>query len=60
MNTLLLRIYARGQKTEGTRQGTRDPWVPYLECQMVSFQTKNPTLGKFGRALDWKMFIYIL
>jgi hypothetical protein len=23
---------------------------------MVSFQTKDPTLGKFWRALDWKMF----
>jgi hypothetical protein len=24
-------------------------------CQMVSFQTKNPNLGKFWRAWDWKM-----
>jgi hypothetical protein len=28
-------------------------------CQMVSFQTKNPNLGKFWWALDWKMLIYI-
>jgi hypothetical protein len=27
-------------------------------CQMVSFQTKNPNLGKFRRALDWKMLIH--
>jgi hypothetical protein len=28
-------------------------------CQMGSFQTKNPNLGKFWRdALDWKMLIY--
>jgi hypothetical protein len=27
---------------------------------MVYFQTKNPNLGKFGRALDWKMFIYFM
>jgi hypothetical protein len=27
-------------------------------CQMVSFRTKNPNLGKFWRALDGKMFIY--
>jgi hypothetical protein len=27
-------------------------------CQMVCFQTKNPNLRKFWRALDWKMFIY--
>jgi hypothetical protein len=26
---------------------------------MVSFQTKNPNLGKFWRALDWKMLIYL-
>jgi hypothetical protein len=28
-------------------------------CQMVSFQTKNTNLGKFWRARDWKMLIYI-
>jgi hypothetical protein len=26
-------------------------------CQMVSFQTKNPNLGKFWMTLDWKMLI---
>jgi hypothetical protein len=26
-------------------------------CQMVCFQTKNPNLGKFWRALDWKKLI---
>jgi hypothetical protein len=25
---------------------------------MVYFQTKNPNLGQFRRALDWKMLIY--
>jgi hypothetical protein len=29
-------------------------------CQMVSFQTKNPTSGKIERALDWKMLIYFM
>jgi hypothetical protein len=29
-------------------------------CQMVSFQTKNPNLGKFWRVLDWKMLIYFM
>jgi hypothetical protein len=24
-------------------------------CQMVCFRTKNPNLGKFWRALEWKM-----
>jgi hypothetical protein len=27
---------------------------------MVCFQTKNPNLGKFWRALDWKMLIYFM
>jgi hypothetical protein len=25
---------------------------------MVCFQTKNPSLGKFWRALEWKMLVY--
>jgi hypothetical protein len=29
-------------------------------CQMVCFQTKNTNLGKFLRALDWKMMIYYM
>jgi hypothetical protein len=27
----------------------------YQGCQMVSFQTENTNLGKFWRALEWKM-----
>jgi hypothetical protein len=27
---------------------------------MVRFQTKNPTLGKFWRALEWKRLVYSL
>jgi hypothetical protein len=27
---------------------------------MVCFQTKNTNLGKFWRALDWKMYIYFM
>jgi hypothetical protein len=29
-------------------------------CQMVSFQTKIPNLGKFWRALNGKMLIYLM
>jgi hypothetical protein len=29
-------------------------------CQMVYFQTKSPNLGKFLRALDWKMLKYLV
>jgi hypothetical protein len=31
--------------------------VKIQSCQMVSFQTKNPNLGKFWGALDGKMLI---
>jgi hypothetical protein len=27
---------------------------------MVYFQTKNPSLGKFLKALDWKMLVYFI
>jgi hypothetical protein len=30
------------------------------DCQMVSFQTKNPNLGIFWRILELKMLLYIL
>jgi hypothetical protein len=29
-------------------------------CQMVSFQTKNPNMGKFWRVLQWKMLVYFM
>jgi hypothetical protein len=29
-------------------------------CQMVCFQTKNTNLGKFWRALYWKMLLYFM
>jgi hypothetical protein len=29
-------------------------------CQMVSFQTENPNLGKFWRALERRMLIYFM
>jgi hypothetical protein len=29
-------------------------------CQMVCFQTKNPSLGKFWRVLQWKMLVYFM
>jgi hypothetical protein len=35
-------------------------WSLSQGCQMVCFQTKNPNLGKFWRALDWKMLIYFM
>jgi hypothetical protein len=31
--------------------------VPFQGCQMVYSQTKNPNLGKFYRALHWKMLM---
>jgi hypothetical protein len=51
--------------TKMTNTATGNPpvgepvWLSGKEqgCQMVCFQTKNPNLGKFCRALDWKMLI---
>jgi hypothetical protein len=37
-------------RTVGQRQG----------CQRVYFQTKNSNLGKFWRALEWKMLVYFM
>jgi hypothetical protein len=32
----------------------------WQDCQMVCFQTKNPDLGKFWRALEWKVLLYFM
>jgi hypothetical protein len=32
---------------------------PKQGCQMVYFQTKNPYLDKFWRALEWKMLVIL-
>jgi hypothetical protein len=29
-------------------------------CQIVCFQTKNPNLGKFWSALEWKMLVHVM
>jgi hypothetical protein len=41
--------------TSGTEDSTSNQG-----CQMICSQTKNSNLGKFWRALDWKMLIYFL
>jgi hypothetical protein len=33
--------------------------VLYQGCQMVYFQTKNPTLGKIWRALEWNVSYFM-
>jgi hypothetical protein len=35
---------------------SRIPCSGHQGCQMVCFQTKYPNLGKFWRALEWKIF----
>jgi hypothetical protein len=37
--------------------GRKEKKMFVLGCQMVYFQTENPDLGKFRRALDWEMFM---
>jgi hypothetical protein len=36
------------------------PLPNHQGCQKVYFQIKNPNLGKFWRALKWKMFVYFM
>jgi hypothetical protein len=33
---------------------------PFPGCQMAYFQTQNPNLGRFWRALQWKMLMYFM
>jgi hypothetical protein len=37
-----------------------EPAISKQGCQMVYFQTKNPNLGNFWRALQFKMFVYFV
>jgi hypothetical protein len=51
--------------------GKADPYIKSAEelslhritskqcCQMEYFQNKNPNLGKFWKALQWKMFVFL-
>jgi hypothetical protein len=32
----------------------------HQDCQMVIFQTKNTSLGKFCRVLQWEMVVYFM
>jgi hypothetical protein len=41
----------------GKKTGNVDRSTPDQGCQMVCFQTKNPNLGKFGMALEWKKLL---
>jgi hypothetical protein len=34
--------------------------IPVQGCQMIYFQTNNYNLGKFWRALQWKMLVYFM
>jgi hypothetical protein len=45
---------------EGFGPAVRNPEVVMQGCQMVYFQTKNPNLGQFWNALDWRMVIYFM
>jgi hypothetical protein len=44
----------------GRGVGMSEPPCRDQGCQMVYFQTKNSNLGKFCRALNWKMLIYFM
>jgi hypothetical protein len=47
-----------GQLTQTIFFGRFEPTLATRGCKMVYSQTKNPNLGTFWSALDWKMLIY--
>jgi hypothetical protein len=51
-------IFAENNQV-GLRADFEASWDPIQGCQMVYFQTKNPNLGKFWRACEWKMLYFI-
>jgi hypothetical protein len=56
--------YIRFERREkGAARGTQWASTPNRSvqgCQMVYFQTKNPNLGKFWRALECKSVLYFM
>jgi hypothetical protein len=48
--------YTKYEDARHTKKDIFNGWVQ--GCQMVYFQTENPNLSKFSRALDWKLLIY--
>jgi hypothetical protein len=48
-------FFSKNEQSSKFRNG--DDGTYAQGCQMVYFQTKNYNLGKFGRALDWKMLL---
>jgi hypothetical protein len=44
--------------TESSAVGTKKSFPAEKQgCQIIYFQTKNPNLGKFWMALEWKMLV---
>jgi hypothetical protein len=55
-----LPLTAGGDACRTSRHALAQVSAPKQGCQMVYFQTKNPNLGTFWRALERKMFIYFV
>jgi hypothetical protein len=59
-----LRLAGTGKRRWSPARAVKDPADKYRYlrqgCQMVSFQTKNPNLGKFLRVLQWTMMVYFM
>jgi hypothetical protein len=53
-------LTARGRARGGTGGSGKTARSSLQGCQMVYFQTKNPNLGKFWRALEWKLLVYFM
>jgi hypothetical protein len=49
------------QASKKSENQKRQKYFAYDQgCKMVCFQTKNHNLGKFWRALEWKMLVYVM
>jgi hypothetical protein len=67
IGTLLILLQAKKKKSSiyesdfysGGGPGFGQTSGKHQGCQMEYFKTKNPNLGKFWRALEWKMFVYV-
>jgi hypothetical protein len=57
--TLFFGAWAASHSTE-THEHKQTFHSPEQGCQVACFQTKNPNLGKFWRALDWNMLIFFM
>jgi hypothetical protein len=57
---IILLVYLQAGLTQMLRSIKEQTPALVQGCQMDCFQTKNPNLGKFWRALAWKILLYFM